>query len=121
MRGLSPKFYSPSNFIAGRWWFEPHCLPIRGLNILKMIDIVILVISVLPDLIPEHAHGVPDEEVSHVLGHQLVHSPLDQFVVDVLVIEDVYVVVSLPLFSATREVAVDAIVPGLWDLELICC
>ena len=43
--------------------FVPHSLPVCGLDVLEVVNVLLVVNLVLVDLVSEHAHRVPDRDM----------------------------------------------------------
>ena len=114
-----PELHPPSNLVS--WWgrLEPHGLPVGGLDVFKVINIVLIIVAVLLDLILKKTDGVPDEQVCHMLGHEVVHPCICEVFVDILVIEHLVIIVSVPLIAAVGQEGVNGVIPRLGNDKLV--
>lgn len=104
---------SPANRRVGRGRLEAHRLPVRRLNVLEVIGFFLVV---LVNFLAEQRHRVSDEEMSNVLGEQMINSTVAEHLIILFVVSQLDVVVSL---TFSRQIRVDRVISRLVDPVLV--
>ena len=71
------------------------------------------------DFFTEEGHRVPYEQMCHVFGHGCLDSLAQKVLVDLLVMDKLFVVVALVVIHALGDVAGHRAISGLGDLTIL--